>query len=100
MQVTLTTRDNTVELAVSGELTSISAPELRPTFDDVVSRNPGRVVVDLSGLRIIDSSGVGALVSLFKRMRSAGGAFELTGVNGQPLNILRVLRLDRVFGLA
>lgn len=88
-----------VKLRIAGEFDSITAPELRPTFDEIAAGSPPRVVLDLSGLRLIDSSGVGAIVSLFKRVRAAGGTFEVTGVQGQPRSIFKVLRLDRVFDI-
>jgi anti-anti-sigma regulatory factor len=45
---------------------------------------------------MVDSSGVGALVSLYKRARAQGGAVIVTGLRDQPLAIFRLLRLDRV----
>jgi len=57
------------------------------------------ITVDLSDLRLIDSSGVGALVGLYKRVRAAGGAVRFVGVTAQPLVIFKMLRLDMVFGL-
>ena len=55
------------------------------------------ITVDLSALRLIDSSGVGVLVSLFKRIRASGGEVRLEGLRDQPLAIFKLLRLDRVF---
>jgi anti-sigma B factor antagonist len=54
------------------------------------------VEVDLSNLRLIDSSGVGALVSLYKRAHAQGSNVEIRGLRDQPLAIFRLLRLDRV----
>lgn len=91
--------NNTI-LRVRGELDALSSPELRPVLDRVVEDGCRDVTVDLSELRIIDSSGVGALVSLFKRVRAQGGAVRFVGVTAQPLVIFKLLRLDVVFGLA
>lgn len=85
-----------IVLRVEGELDALTAPQLRPVLEDILAASPKKVTVDLSGLRLIDSSGVGAIVSLFKRQRAAGGEFTLTGLGGQPLAIFKVLRLDRV----
>jgi len=57
---------------------------------------PSQVLVDLSALRLIDSSGVGAIVALFKVVRAYGGTLDVVGVRDQPLAILRLLHLDRV----
>jgi len=84
-------------LKVEGELDALSAPILRPVIDEIVGEQPKLVVCDLSALRMVDSSGVGAIVSLYKRLRTAGGNFRLEGLSGQPLAIFKVLKLDRVF---
>ena len=90
--------DETV-LKISGALDAMSAPELRPTIDALVEEARASVKVDLSTLRLIDSSGVGVIVSLYKRLRAAGGAMTIEGLRDQPLAIFKLLRLDRVFAL-
>ena len=58
-----------------------------------------QVVVHLGNLELIDSSGVAAIVSLYKRAREYGGAVKINGIGAQPLTVFKVLRLDRVFSL-
>ena len=89
------TGDVTV-LRIEGALDAMSTPELRPVIDAIVSDKRVKVDVELSGLRLIDSSGVGAIVSLYKRMRAQGGVVTVKGLRDQPLAIFRLLRLDRV----
>jgi len=57
------------------------------------------VVFDLKDLTLIDSSGVGAIVSLFKRDRMLGGAVKIAALANQPKEIFRLLKLDRAFDL-
>jgi anti-sigma B factor antagonist len=83
-------------LRIEGALDAMSTPELRPVIDAIVADKRPRVDVELSGLRLIDSSGVGAIVSLYKRMRAQGGEVSVKGLRDQPLAIFRLLRLDRV----
>lgn len=82
---------------ISGSLDALSTPELRPTIDALVAEKRPTITVDLSDLRLIDSSGVGAIVSLYKRMRALGAKVEVVGLKDQPLAIFRLLRLDRIF---
>ncbi len=86
-------------LHIRGELDALSAGELRPLLDRVVEDGRRDVTVDLSQLRLVDSSGVGALVSLYKRVRAGGGQVVFTNVTSQPLVIFKLLRLDIVFEL-
>jgi anti-sigma B factor antagonist len=85
-----------VRFAVEGELDTRTVPELRKAIEGLVAENPKHVDVDLSKLRMLDSSGVGALVSLYKRVRAQGGQVVMVGLRDQPLAIFRLLRLDRV----
>lgn len=84
-------------LKIDGTLDAVTAPELRPTLDALVAEGRKRITIELSSLRLIDSSGVGVLVSLFKRVRAGGGDVHLVGLRDQPLAIFKLLRLDRVF---
>jgi anti-sigma B factor antagonist len=100
MNYTRTDEEKSTIVHVRGELDALSAPDLRPVFDRLVEDGRRDITVDLSELRLIDSSGVGALVGLYKRTRAKGGDVRFVGVNSQPLVIFKMLRLDRVFGLS
>ena len=92
-------RDGVTILALKGRLDAITAVELRPTIDELVKAKTLKVVFDLAELKMIDSSGVGAIVSLFKRLRMIGGDVKVAQLAGQPKEIFRLLRLDRAFDL-
>jgi anti-sigma B factor antagonist len=98
MNHTLIKENETAVLSLRGELDALSCPELRPVLD-ALAEDGRRVTVDLSELRLIDSSGVGAMVSLYKRVRANGGDVRFVGVTAQPLVIFKLLRLDRAFEL-
>ena len=86
-------------LVVRGSLDINSAPALAEEIDKIVGTKPAKVVCDLSALDLIDSSGVAALVKLYKGVRSVGGAVAITGARDQPLAIFKLLRMDKVFNL-
>jgi len=87
-------------LALKGSLNALTAPEFKPQIDALVGARRLRVIVDLSGLELIDSSGVGAIVSLFKRLRMIGGDVKIAALQGQPKEIFRILRLEKAFEIA
>jgi anti-sigma B factor antagonist len=87
-------------LHIRGELDALSCSEIRPVLDALVENGRRSVTVNLSELRLIDSSGVGAIVSLYKRIRANGGDVRFVGVTAQPLAIFKLLRLDHAFELA
>ncbi|MBS2015054.1 MAG: STAS domain-containing protein [Deltaproteobacteria bacterium] len=99
MNVVRTDTANDTKLVIEGALDALTAPEIRPVFDKVVTDGRKRVTVDIAAVTMIDSSGVGAIVSLFKRIKAEGGQVQVVGAKDQPLAVLKLLKLDRVFGL-
>ncbi len=94
-----TRKDNgtTTQIRIEGALDALSTLEIRPTIEALIEEKRSRVEVDLHALRLIDSSGVGALISLYKRLRANGGELVITGLRDQPLAIFKLLRLERIF---
>ena len=88
--------DGVTTLRIVGELDAVTVPDIRPSVDALVAERQSRIVVDLSGLRLIDSMGVGRLVCLYKKAKEYGGVMSVQGVRDQPLSIFKLLRLDRV----
>jgi anti-sigma B factor antagonist len=99
MNYSTQTLDESAVLQIEGELDATTVPDIRPAIDSLIDQKPKWVTVDLSALRLIDSSGVGAIVSLFKRLRETGGVVRVTGLRGQPKAIFQVLRLDQVLSV-
>jgi anti-sigma B factor antagonist len=87
------------KLTIRRTLDINSAPALGEEIDKIVATRPAKVLVDLSGLDLIDSSGVAALVKLYKAIRANGGKVTITGARDQPLAIFKLLRMDKVFNL-
>lgn len=99
MELQIDVQPTSTVVSIVGEFDARTAPGVRDRLDQVVEAKPAHIVLDVTGLRLIDSTGVGGIVSLFKRARAYGGNFEVKGLNGQPRSIFEVLRLDRVFKL-
>ncbi|MSP62760.1 MAG: anti-sigma factor antagonist [Myxococcales bacterium] len=99
MTCTRTDQGDKTTLVIDGLLDAVSTADIRPIIDAVVADRRNLVTVDLASLRLIDSSGVGAIISLYKRVRANGGEVAVTGLRDQPLAIFKLLRLDRVFSI-
>jgi anti-anti-sigma factor len=87
----------TITLNITRELDAVSVPDLRPVLDDLINKGHKKIVVDLKGLRLIDSSGGRAIVYLFRRVKGFGGSVVVRGTSEQPLGVLRLLKLDQIF---
>lgn len=83
-------------LSITGVLDAGTASQLEPMLNTLFVHAFPRVEIDLSGLRLIDSIGVGVLVALYKRLRARGVALAFRGLCDQPLAVFKLLRLDRL----
>jgi len=81
----------------SGILDGIKANQLRRDISDVVSTGADIVLIDLQDVKFIDSSGLGALVSAMKMVRTAGGKLFVCSINDQVKMVFELTRMDRVF---
>lgn len=77
------------------KLDATTALTARPILDQLVERGGIKVVIDMSAVRVIDSSGVAVVVSLFKRLKALGGSLRVSGLEGQPREIFHLLRLEK-----
>ncbi len=87
-------------LFLHGSLNALTSEQLRSVINDLVRVRRQYVILDLSSLELVDSSGVGALVSLFKRIRSFDGQVKIACLQGQPRDIFRLLNLHKAFDIA
>ena len=94
-----TERDGITVLALTGNLDAATAHNLKQEVVAIADAKKGKVIVDLARLTLIDSTGVGVLISLFKRTRAIGGQVFFAALAGQPKEIFRLLRLDRSLDL-
>ena len=83
-------------VAFDGDVDLEHSPEARRVLLEYVDRGQG-LLVDLSGVAYMDSSGVASLVEAYQRSRKKGTAFALVSVNTPALRVLELARLDRVF---
>ncbi len=74
-------------------------PEFKQALDAAWKPDTLRVVLELSAVELIDSSGVGALLSVQKRLPAKGEAVILRGARPAIVSVLELLRLHRVFRL-
>jgi anti-sigma B factor antagonist len=88
---------NTV-IHCEGRLNMVSAPELREVVKDAIGNGRPRIVLDMSAVTFVDSSGLGSLVGCLKNAREAHGDLRLVAPGKQVTMVLQLSNLDRVFG--
>lgn len=83
-------------VTLKGEVDLHYSPEARKKILENLN-DKKHVLVDLSGVKYIDSSGIASLVEGFQRARSLQLEFGLVGVSDAARQVLELARLDKVF---
>ena len=98
MQISARRKGQATIFEVSGDIDFANSREVRESvLQEIQDRRTGRVVVDLSQVRYIDSSGVASLVEGLKASRDRGSRFILIGLSPAAREVLQLSRLIKVF---
>ncbi len=83
-------------IELSGEFDALGSSKIRQVFNEVSTQpSPMVVFLDLTAVSFLDSSGIGSMVFLFKRLRQDGRSLVISGVHGQPRELLELLRIHK-----
>lgn len=82
-----------------GEIDLSTVGGLEEALGTALRGSPAGVVVDLSGVRYMDSSGISVLLSAYHRLRAYGGALALVVPEGSLRDLLDLVHLDQIPGL-
>ena len=90
--------DVTVATVSVEDLDASNAAEFKRDMAPVVEANT-KVVLDLSRLRFVDSSGLGAFISALRKLNAKGGDLKLCGMSKQVRAVFELVRMHRVFDI-
>lgn len=97
MEVHVRNHERAAIIEVQGEVDLYTSPRMREAIVRTASARTPMVVVDLSGVSYMDSSGVATLVEGLQLSRTYGGAFRLAGLGGAVREVFRFAKLEKVF---
>jgi anti-anti-sigma factor len=97
LKIDLVTKDDIHILKLVGNLDIETTSKLSEVKDALVQNQNMKIILDLQGLTLIDSTGIGAIVGLFKRVRSKSGDVIIAQLHSQPREIFRLLGLTQAF---
>lgn len=88
--------DSTAVVSCVGRLNMVEAANLKAFIDESVDDGQTRLVMDLSEVSFVDSSGLGSLIAGLKKARQAGGDLRIASAQEQVRMVLGLTNLDRV----
>jgi len=97
LQVRTTLQNGAAVVAPAGEIDLSCSPELRVALQAALKNAPSALVVDLSEVPSIDSSGLATLIEAMRETQAKKIPLILCGVEGRVRAVLEIARLDSVF---
>jgi anti-sigma B factor antagonist len=89
--------DGTSVVTVSGEVDVATAPAVRDCLNQVIDRDRGLVVADLSGVTFIDSTGLGVLIGAHRRCADSGRPLRVVVVEPRIRKVFEITGLTELF---
>ena len=87
-------------IAVQGEVHVSTAPEFSERLNDAIARGNTGVVIDMTGVEFIDSTGLSVLLNALRRVTRQQGTLALAVSNPTVLRLFEITRLDSTFDIA
>jgi len=100
MSFTLKKNGDVVVVDVEGQLIVGNRQELKQKVLDALEKGDRKFLIDFAQTGYIDSSGLGVLVSLSKKIREHGGELRLANLNDDLQTLFELTKLDTLFQIA
>lgn len=100
MSFTVSRQGDVTIVEIEGQLIVGNRQDLKQKVLDEIEKGARKVLVDFSRTGYIDSSGLGVLVSLAKRIRDAGGELRLASLHDELQTLFELTKLDTLFQIS
>ncbi len=87
-------QQNTLVVTLPRDFSAMNVDKHREHLDQLAASRVETIILDFSNTEFIDSSGIGAMVFLFKKVQKRGLVLQLLNVEGQPNKLMKLLRVD------
>ena len=99
--IEVTREDNKAVVRPAGDsIVAATLPELRSRIRGIVEEGVRELVVDLTDVRMVDSSGIGLLISAFNSLRKVGGELAVIHASADILELFQTMRMHQHFSVS
>lgn len=88
---------NVWDVCLKGEIDIYTSNNLKETLIDMVVNDPQNIIIDATDLDYIDSTGLGVLISVLKRLKQKEKDIYITNIRPNIKKILNITGLDKIF---
>ncbi len=86
-------------IVLRGDLDSVTTPEFDQEIQRHLENGHQKIIIDCRYMGYISSIGIGSLVALKTRLAKKGGTVKLAAIQGTVMQVLRLVRLDKVLDM-
>lgn len=90
-------QEEALQIALEGDLDIISASEMKTKVLDAYEEQPSDLIFDLSALNYLDSTGLGALISILKNVKAQGHQITIRHAKSNVKKLFTITELDQDF---
>ena len=95
--MTTLVNDDKMIVYLSGEIDHHYSREIRESLDKlIVLQRPACLILDLSGVDFMDSSGLGLILGRYKKIKELSGSMYICGAGEKTLRILKMAGVDKL----
>jgi len=94
------TRELTAVVQPEGDLVAAQLPALRAKLQEMVGAGVVHLTLDLAATRMVDSAGIGLLISAHNSLKKAGGELTVIQVSKDILDLFRTMRIHQHFSVS
>ncbi len=98
MNISTTTLEKAKKIRLNIEKFDVSnMQEMKKAISTEIDENNKNIIIDFSPVSFVDSSGLSVVIATFKQLNSINGELRLCGLQEQPLELLQITQLHKVF---
>lgn len=99
MDITTRTQNDVTLVALAGSLDSNTSPQAQQALEEILASGTQKIVVDFTALGYISSAGLRVLLGAAKRLKGAGGALRLFGLNESVREVFEISGFSQILGV-
>ncbi len=96
MDITITPTEAAITARISGPITEQDGESLKKAFSELLAASQKQVVLDLSMVPIITSTGIGKLILLFRKLKAQARELKIKAINDNLYEMFASINLDRM----
>lgn len=100
MTIDQSTAEGVLTLKVSGLIDLSASPKLREDLHEIADTKPAAVVIDLSEVSYIDSSGLATLIEFYRELKAENGRLALCSLQPRVRTVFDLVRLNELFQIS